>query len=266
MVTALAPMSQAVVPITGNPGSWNNVDHQEFPNDIFPIIQNVTIPALPEGETWQIESVTLTAWKPSSSTATGWEVYLAPGHFTNNAPWVDASPPGANTAHGHASYAGPVAIDDVAYPGDATNTTTATADFDAPILLTGGAYYLDIRPTGGAQMKIARDGGVNSYAGGEQGYFIPSGPPTVGINPNHDLVFELSGYHIPLLGAPEVGEALRIEVITASGLLYRLESSTNLAGNVWDDTGACLFGSGGTDVFYQAIGASSSTVYRAVIE
>ena len=264
VVATLVPLCNAV-PITGNPGGWDGVDHEAFPSGIFPLIQNVTIPDLPPGEMWQVESVTLTAWKTSSSTAAGWEVYLAPGGFTNGQAWVDASPGGANTAVGHAVFAGPVAVDDVAYPGIVSNSTTATVDFDAPILLTGGAYYLDIRPTGGSVMKIARDGGNNTYAGGAEGYFQPSGP-SVGINANHDLVFELNGFNLPELGDPEITQALSIELFAADGLLYRLESSTNMAGEVWDDTGSRLLGSGETDAFLQPLGVPSSMVYRVVIE
>ena len=253
------------VPITGNPGSWNHVDHEASPAGLFPMIQNVTILDLPPGEVWEVVSVTLTAWKPSSSTATGWEVFLAPGGFTNNQAWVDASPAGANTALGHACFAGPVAVDDVAYPGIVTNFTTATVDFAVPILLTGGAYYLDIRPTGGTHMKFARDGGINSYAGGEEGYFQPGGP-SVGINPNHDLVFGLYGIDRPELGAVEVSQALRMEFLAADGWLYRLETSTPMAGDVWNETGARLLGNGETNAFFLPFGTPTSTVYRVLIE
>lgn len=209
VVAALAPMAGATV-ITGNQGSWGNNDFESAPSGIFPLIQNITIPAPPSGTAWQVDSVTLTSWRASSGTSTGWEVYLAPGGFANGDPWVDASPGGANTAIGHASFGGPLGVDDTPWPGPFPGATVNTVSFDASFTATPGSYYLDIRPTGGSGLNLARDAAANTYPGGAEGYFQPSGP-SVGINPNHDLIFQIEGIAIP--------EPATIGLLVCGGLL-----------------------------------------------
>lgn len=214
-VTALVPMSGVADLVTGNPGVWASNDWEAFPSGIFPLTQNITVPASsdPSG-LWLAESVTLTSWRPSSSVATGWRVYLAPDHFAHNDPWVDAAPAGANTALGHASFGGPLGVDDTAWPGPITGATTDTANFDTPFQLAPGLYHLQIEPIG-AVVNLARDNAANTYAGGEEGYFQPAGP-SVGINANHDLVFSVSGTPIP--------EPSMIGLLACGGLLLGLRS------------------------------------------
>ena len=70
---------------------------------------------------------------------------------------------------------------------------------------------------------------------------------------------------IPEIGGPVATEVFGFELFTADGLVYRLESTTNLVGGSWVDTGARILGNSQTNTFFDPAGFSTSKTYRVGI-
>ena len=68
-----------------------------------------------------------------------------------------------------------------------------------------------------------------------------------------------------IIGSPVATEVFGFELFTADGLVYRLESTTNLVGGSWVDTGARILGNSQTNTFFDPAGFSTSKTYRVGI-
>jgi len=170
--------------ITGNPGSWAGSDGEAAQYGWCPVFENITVGDPGGGQAYQAESVTLTVWGATSE----FSAYLLPGTVVAGDFWDNR---GSAIATG--TLGGP-------FGADAAHATTVTVTFNTPAVLAAGKYYLELWPGGDAKgLTYARDGGTNSYPGGEEAYLngAPS-PWQVGVNANYDLVFRLDGTVVPV--------------------------------------------------------------------
>lgn len=168
--------------ITGNPGSWGGGDGEAAMYGWCPVFENITVGDPGSGQAYQAESVTLTVWGATSE----FSAYLLPGTVVAG-PFADNR--GSAIATG--TLSGP-------FGADAAHATTVTVTFNTPAVLAAGKYYLEMWPGGDSfGLSYARDGGANSYPGGEEAY-LNGAVWDIGVNANYDLVFSLNGTVVPI--------------------------------------------------------------------
>lgn len=187
----------AVIAGTGPTSTWTAADWGNPASPGGAIGENVTV--LNSGGTlnnnWYLNTVTLSLFQRfPGGDPVDVKVYLIPGTQVNNASYVD------NSASAVASLTIPFA-DVNSAPLYGTPTTYAFTSFSDPNgVITPGSYYLEFQTPGANWILYGhRDGGTNTYAGGDDWYQAGA---SIGVNAGYNTYFLLDGDPVNIVPEP----------------------------------------------------------------
>lgn len=193
----LFPLTAAGDLITGNfgqVGTWNSADceamNEATPD--FPAFQTLAIPDPGPGLFYQVTGVTTQPYfthdTDASSAGLAW--WLISGTLTHQQAYVD----NRASAVAFGTYNSPV-------PTDAVNAVPLTIAATTSALVSSGSYYLEFRPVNlgeaAGYLRLARDGGNNTYANGCDAYRRSGYTQEVMLNTSHDNFFAVEGIVVP---------------------------------------------------------------------